>query len=157
MQAHALRRLEERVDTISGKQLYQFISRVSEEPRLISYKGSNLLRFNYYNNPLGYFVCEIVDDIVVVKTFLFISQDGTPEGDALSKKLSIERGGKQHLNLTKLSHFSFSDIREDATMLSILKKCKLDHLCVNFQKPREALTESALYIRDTLQLDSVGC
>ncbi len=155
-QAHALRRLEERLDTLPKRGLPNRIILISEDPRLILYKGTYLLRYNIYNTALGYFICEFIDDIVVAKTFLFISQDGTPEGDALSKKLSIERGGKQHLNLTKLSHFSCSDIREDATMLSILKECKLDHLCVNFKKPRKALTESALYIRDTLQLGSVG-
>jgi len=156
LQAHALRRLEERVDTLPKRLLPTRIILLSEKAKLIFYKGTYLLRYNIYNIALGYFICEFIDDIVVAKTFLFISQGGTPEGDALSQKLSIERGGKQYLNLTKLSHFTGSDIRDDPTLLPILKECKLDHLCRDFKKPSEGLTESALYIRDMLQLDSVG-
>ncbi len=153
IQAHAIRRMEERLKPITAKEFLRYIiMRKDLEPELIPYKGSYLLPFSYcYIVPVGYFVCEIIEDICVIKTFLFISQDGTPEGDQLSQKLDIKRVGKSHLKLAMLNHFIESDIREDERLTSILEECELKHLIEDFRSP-EKLKESAKYIHDTLQL-----
>jgi len=129
IQSHALIRLNERLDTISNYLLFPnlFISCV--KTKTIPLKKNNaLILFDYFNYTLGYFVAEIVNDAVVLKTFLFVTSSGTPQGDLLDKELNTGKLEKNFLKIDRLSTFVNSDIMQDERVRSIFKKAGLDYL-----------------------------
>lgn len=155
MQGHSLRRLEERLDTMPNRMVRSYLTRSLLGRELQIHKKRLLLPFHLESVLLGYFVCELISDICVLKTFLFISQDGTPEGDALTDLLQIKKFEKRHLKLEKLSHFTESDIRGDEVLVTLLKECGLGHLLTELRSVNDAPTENATYLRTVLQLENV--
>jgi hypothetical protein len=48
-----------------------------------------------WRQKLGYFVFKALDDMYVAITFLFLTMDGTPEGQKLWEKLRLTKKNKQ--------------------------------------------------------------
>lgn len=113
VQSHALHRLEERLDCTErdSQQYNMYIS--LQEPEVV--KGRNgkwLIKYRLKGFHLGYLVADIVDGILVVCTFLFITMDSTPEGQALQKALGLAAVDKKYLAIDRLSTFLISDIAD---------------------------------------------
>lgn len=87
IQRHALRRLSERIGIVSGL-LHQALTdcfKKDEQIRFLHKGNTSLVEFTIYNQKLGYLVCMVHEEMVVIRTFLFITNDGTPEGKKLSE------------------------------------------------------------------------
>ena len=84
---------------------------------------------------LGYLVVERLDDAVLVKTFLFLTMNGTPEGDALYNKLKLRKPDKQSLELDRIQTFLFSDVQFDTELVNILGECGCGHLFRILKEP----------------------
>ncbi len=84
------------------------------------------LKLNGYK--LGYFPLTVVNDKVIARTFLFLTMDDTPEGDALRARLALERADKKYLGLDDLTTFTHSDVREDPLLVEVLTECGCGHL-----------------------------
>jgi hypothetical protein len=113
VQSHALHRLEERLDCTprNQQQLHLYVS--LQEPKVVKGPtGKWLIRFYFSNFHLGYLVTDIVDGILLIRTFLFITMDSTPEGYALQQALGLAAVDKKYLSIDRLSTFFISDIRE---------------------------------------------
>ncbi len=113
VQSHALHRLEERLDCTprNQQQLHLYVS--LQEPEVVKGPtGKWLIRFYFNSFHLGYFLADIVDGILLLRTFLFITMDSTPEGYALQQALGLAAVDKKYLSIDRLSTFFISDIRE---------------------------------------------
>ena len=113
VQSHALHRLEERLDCTprNQQQLHLYVS--LQEPEVVKGPtGKWLIRFYFNSFHLGYFLADIVDGILLLRTFLFITMDSTPEGYALQQVLGLAAVDKKYLSIDRLSTFFISDIRE---------------------------------------------
>lgn len=77
---------------------------------------------------IGYLVAQLVDDAVLIETFLFLTMDGTPEGDLLKAKLKLRRSDKQQLELDRIGTFLLSDIQSDSELVELLSECGCGHL-----------------------------
>ncbi len=111
VQSHALIRLSERMDSMipSLAQHNMFLS--FEEPRVFYDSYHNLLiEYRIYGIKAGYFRVDIVDGIAVVRTFLFLTQSGTPEGNLLWKNTGLQKLDTKFLALDRLSSFMTSDV-----------------------------------------------
>jgi hypothetical protein len=53
---------------------------------------------------IGYFVFDITDRMVIVKTFLLCTQNGTWEGNRLNKEYNLSKYSKQYFELDKVVH-----------------------------------------------------
>ena len=115
VQAHALQRLKERIDVIANSYL-QFYLYLSMQDLVVvrNDSGQQLIEFRYADKKLGYFAFDLLGKNLIIRTFLFITMDGTPEGDALREKLGIEAEDKKYLSIDKLSTFVISDIKRNA-------------------------------------------
>lgn len=105
IQGHAIEALVKRVDSIRLPILRHYLIRSVEKCELHYYKGKYLLDFMYNKTKVGYFVCSFVSGCIVLRTFLFITHDGTPEGELLNKELELNKNTKDYLGMSKLSSY----------------------------------------------------
>ncbi|WPP49977.1 hypothetical protein [Catalinimonas niigatensis] len=111
IQPHALHRMDERLDCIDAylQHFYLYLSLL--EPKVVENQmGLKLIEYIYQDKKLGYLLADVVDGIVVVRTFLFITMDRTPEGQALQQTIGLEAVDKKYLAIDRLSTFILSDI-----------------------------------------------
>ena len=117
IQSHALKRLEERLDCFTLKDINTFLFTSFYSPKIIKdYKGQILIEIYIFQYKVGYFTAEIVDGAILVKTFLFLTNDGTPEGEKLQELAGLSREGKKYFKIDTLSTFINSDIEKDDTL-----------------------------------------
>lgn len=151
IQGHALERLEQRLDSLNNRYSLNLIPIAVEHCELIEFNGLLLAPYVIRGDCLGYFVCEIVNDYCLFKTFLFITHDKTPEGEILNKRLDLNRYDKSYLRLDRLSHFTHSDLKEDRELCEIIDQCGLSHL-FNLKVSLKDLkkSENAEYLHSSL-------
>lgn len=161
---HALRRMEERLD-INAAFSHILLALDVDYQMVREYRGKLLIpifepndeivyREPHKRNRLGYLIGTICDDVVLIRTFLFIAQDFTPEGDKLSQLLELKLIDKGYLNLDRLECFTRSNLRDDETLRPIFKACRLDHLfSVQDKPPLPEFSENAEFVREMLQLN----
>lgn len=113
VQAHALHRMTERLQGTDNptRQFYLFLS-LSKPEVVQNQQGQWLIAYYYQGYKLGYFVADFVDNILVIRTFLFVTMDRTPEGNALQESIGLEAVDKKYLAIDRFSTFLISDIAE---------------------------------------------
>lgn len=158
IQAHALKRIEERTHVALKYVTDMLLNQV--DFRDVRTYGGNLLIPVYANRSLrskiGYLLGNIKDEKLLLNTFLFISQDGTPEGDKLNELLKINKIEKQYLEMDRVEHFINSTLKDDKELYPLFEACQLTHLFrLTFPngKKRES-THNADFIKDMLQLEN---
>ncbi len=164
IQGHALKRMEERID-VSKYVVQDLLTFDTEYSMVREYRGRLLIpvfepnradtyREAHLGNRIGYLIGTICEDVVLIRTFLFLAQDFTPEGDKLSQLLELKMIDKSYLKLDRLEHFTRSDLRKDETLRPIFKAARLDHLFdVEDAGVLPELTGSAEFIREMLELN----
>ena len=111
IQNHALNRLYERLDGILKNAVYFWLIRslLKKDIR----KGNNnnyLIAYYIEERKLGYLVADIRDAHILIHTFLFITNEGTPEGNLLMANTGLGKLDISYLKINKLSTFINSDI-----------------------------------------------
>jgi hypothetical protein len=71
----------------------------------------------------GYFIAQIVENVIVVRGFLLITMGGTPEGDLLQAALKLQPGDLQRYQLDRWSTYYCSDIPRDRDLVDLLTCC----------------------------------
>lgn len=156
IQKHALERISERINTPMKYVTNLLFTQVSYRD-VRTYKD-NLLIPVYANSTMvykiGYLLGNVRDKRLLIDTFLFISQDGTPEGDKLNELLEINKVEKSYLELDRVEHFVSSTLKEDEELAPLFEACNLSHLFkLYFGKKREE-TKNAEFIKEMLQIDN---
>lgn len=110
-QAHSLNRFFERVDCIDQRSLILTMHVSFKEAKIIKAPDKKLLlEYRFEAVKLGYFRIDIIDGIIVIRTFLFLTNNGTPEGEMLEKMTGMQKLDKKYLTIDKLSTFIASDL-----------------------------------------------
>lgn len=111
IQQHALDRLMERIDCFNQGIIFynMYLSLVLPH---IAYDNFNRLqiKLRFNETKAGYFRADIIDGIILLRTFLFVTNNGTPEGVMLEKKTGLKKLDKKYLSIDKLSTFMDSDL-----------------------------------------------
>jgi hypothetical protein len=113
VQNHLIHRLEEKLDCIP-----LFISEFSfyfslKNPKFIYFRGKLLAEYIIDSTiKLGYVLLEFLDGILLAKTFLLLSNNGTPEGDKLSEISGMKKFDHKYWAIDKLSTFHNSDLKD---------------------------------------------
>jgi hypothetical protein len=137
VQSHALRRLFDRFGRSLSRESVESLLHLSlwaslDAPVFHSYRQDDrafLIEFKFLSTRVGYLLAEVVDDKhVLIRTFLFLTMDGTPEGTILWQKLRLSRHDKQYLGLDTIDAFAATDLRTDAHLVSLLGQCNCAHL-----------------------------
>lgn len=111
IQSHALNRLAERLDGVEpGVLHFGIFSSISEPKVCKSRSGFLMFEYEIFGNKVGYLLGEVVDEMIVIKTFLFLTNAGTPEADKLKAATGLMKEDIMYLDIDKLSTFVYSDI-----------------------------------------------
>jgi hypothetical protein len=141
---HALRNLRERVTIAQENGVVEDCIWASlQSPEVVRREGEDefLVEYRLFEQKLGYFVFKALDDMYVAKTFLFLTMDGTPEGQKLWEKLRLTKKDKQYTGLDRLSTFVLSDMKDDPELVAVFEECGCAHL---FNITEEELTDRQL-------------
>lgn len=120
IQRHALQRLDERLGLQANNvHAHLFFSLYEQPINYVLGNGCTLIEFNMYEYKVGYLLTTFHDDKLVIRSFLFLTNDGTPEGRKLRQLTGLAKYDKKYLGIDKLSTFTAYKIHEDEE-LSIL-------------------------------------
>lgn len=130
VQTHAIRNLYERLSMPSDFSLpIDWLYHSLRTPEF--YKGKEdtpLVEYRFLGQKVGYLPVAMVDGKAVVRTFLFLTMAGTPEGEKLHRRLHVSRNGVETMHLDSLGSFLLSDLSADGDLVRILSSCGCGHL-----------------------------
>ncbi len=141
IQSHALIRLKERLDCMEDQFiLFTLYQSLKYSPKLCYDKHKHMmLEYRIVDEKLGYLPIEITDGKIVIKTFLFVTNNVTPEGMMLEKYTGFQKEEEKYLSIDKLSTFVNSDIGENIELQKFLRKSGCQSLIDLHQKHKEVL------------------
>ncbi|MFO0956724.1 MAG: hypothetical protein U0800_04555 [Isosphaeraceae bacterium] len=127
---HAVARFDERLPIECGSySLHNLIPASLREPRLLPGRdGTWLVAVEPNAGRLGYLVAQILPDYVLIKTFLFLTMQGTPESGRLKARLGVYRADAERFELDRCKTWIDSDITHDPLIKRALSDCGCGHL-----------------------------
>ena len=143
MQQHALNRLMERIDCFwAGIVQYNMFCSLLD-PKIAYDSNKNLLiEYYIFNTKAGYFRADIVDGIILLRTFLFVTNNGTPEGQLLEKNTGLQKMDKMYLSIDKLSTFMNSDLDKNDEVQRLFKNSGCQCLIDLYNNMKPLLTKT---------------
>ena len=159
-QDHLLESLQKRIDITPGM-MHIIMYLIFNDPKIPHhFKGNEtLVSFPLADEKVGYLVVRLHQDKLFIHTFLFLTNDGTPEGDKLNKLLEIklDKNDKSHLQIDTLPAFNayafeqneqLFNLFKDAGCASLFKLSNIQEFTLNHIKEKDP--ESILqYLADT--------
>jgi hypothetical protein len=127
VQSHALQRLRERL-CFEPSALTDWVWQSLRKPRLLPQRGGWLVEFRVAQWHLGYLCAEEVEGKILVTTFLFLTNAGTPEGRRLRERTKFRTDQISWLNMDHLSYFLQSDVQNDPDLRALFTECGCGHL-----------------------------
>ena len=112
-----------------------------------------LVDFCLGKNKVGYFVGRLVANEVLIQTFLFLTMDGTPEGENLRQRLHLLRADKSYLGLDDIGTYGATDLKSDPELVHLLSECGCAHLFKLTPISGHLTTGYAAAVRKHLRLD----
>lgn len=104
IQDHALRRMEERLYAM-GAFSRNFILTITfpQLSSIESYKGYLVIPIELGEVCVAYLFCHVIEEMLVIRSFLFITHSATPEGDSLKAFTGIHRSDISYWKIDRLS------------------------------------------------------
>ena len=129
IQRHALSRIYERLDCIDPSILLPTIYSAIHHPSVIIINHKRvLLTVMLANAKVGYFLASVEKNALLIRTFLFITASGTPEGNSLRKTTKLQKLDIKHLALDKLSSFVTNRVVTNPQIRMIFEKVGYGYL-----------------------------
>ncbi|MRX46935.1 hypothetical protein [Pedobacter puniceum] len=122
IQQHALLRMAERLSMQNGLILFTISLFFNGKPNAIHTKSGHLITFDYNEKKLGYLVVDLIDHKIIIKTFLFLTNDGTPEGEKLASITKLKKLDKKFLDLDTLKGISKLAIKEHSELYKLFSE-----------------------------------
>ena len=111
IQSHALRRMAERLKGIEERTQHFFLFAALQNAEVVkSTTGKWLMPYRFQEHKLGYLLVDVIEGMVIVRTFLFVTMDSTPEGKALQESIGLAAVDKKYLAIDRFDTFVVSDI-----------------------------------------------
>jgi hypothetical protein len=151
VQAHALNRCEERLKPLKRPKIQvAMYDAFDKNPEFsIGPDGARFVAFRYNQVKIGYLVVDIVDRMVIVKTFLLCTQNGTWEGNRLNKEYNLSKYIKKYFELDTLYTYIKTDVYKDEELKQIFSNCGCDGLfSVWNNEKQDALTFDKEYAKN---------
>ena len=111
--------------------------------------GRYLIEYRIGESKIGYMVGEYIAGAILLKTFLFITNNGTPEGRKLYELYGLGKLDKKYLMLDKLSSYIRSDIGNNEKLRGLLEQTGCAGL-LNIEEDVQILAEGR---RENCHLD----
>ncbi|GHT57471.1 hypothetical protein FACS18945_1850 [Bacteroidia bacterium] len=138
IQLHAFYRLMERICCQITPVVYVTLIKSIENPKvLFTPKGDILIEHNISGIKIGYFYANLIEGKLFIRTFLFITHYGTPEGEKLKELTGLQKNDQKYLALDNLFALANSDILENEAVCDIFRKAGLQSILELCQQVRE--------------------
>ena len=85
--------------------------------------GGYWIEYRFCDLKLGYLIAEVIGGVVLVRTFLLITMQGTPEGSKFARRLRLRRPDIEYLGLDRLGNLVTTDLTLDADTADLLRDC----------------------------------
>jgi hypothetical protein len=121
-QQHAAARLIERLSIQGGILLYILEGLFHDQTDDFYLVDGNLLPLSVLGKKLGYLAVDLVDGKLIIRTFLFLTNDGTPEGRKLAELTKLKKLDKQYLGIDTLTGFRSLNIADDPILNRLFKE-----------------------------------
>ena len=156
IQVHAIDRIKERIGDYFMNTCYIdiFTAILSNKPSRAD-DGGFLFPYLCAQKRLGYLKANQIGDKIIIRTFLFLTNNGTPEGKKLAALVGVQKEDKKYLGIDKLSTFINSDIETNETLKEIFTRAGCSSLfeMKKHQKEKPAHTiQCANYLSQYLGL-----
>jgi hypothetical protein len=128
---HAINRLYQRMPIGPRPHILHIMLRESlQRARIVPSDRENevLVEAGVPGRIVGYFVVAVTPDFAFVKTFLFLTMQGTPEARKLREKARLNKTDIMLFKLDNLYTLGYSDLGEDADLRAVLGACGCGHL-----------------------------
>lgn len=129
IQKHAVDRLKERLGDNLHKISFFLITSAIINCEVYPDEGDGILISCKFNSlKVGYLKACIIGDKLLIRTFLFLTNNSTPEGNKLESLLGIQKEDKKYLGIDKLNLFIHSDIEQNENLKTIFSQAGCSHL-----------------------------
>jgi hypothetical protein len=134
---HAIKRLHERLPLYDYNWvLHQLMVESLDRPVFLRQDVDEyLVETRMGRRRVGYFVAKILPHSVLIKTFLFLTMNGTPEGNALRSKIGLSRDKIEEYKLDNFFTLIGSDIVDDPFWSRMMHECGCGHLITMIGAP----------------------
>jgi len=124
IQNHALHRLYERLDNIQEQELQMGVFFSAIHLRIMKRHGNKYFIEYYLSDTykVGYLVAKMIDNKLIIQTFLLLTQSETPEERKLRALTGFEREDIVFLNLDKISSFFDSSLYKDTSLVTLFEE-----------------------------------
>lgn len=157
IQSHALLRLAERLDCFTTGLLHLNLYHSLKDAKVFyDNHGNILIEYRFFDTKAGYLRLDIVNEAIVIRTFLFITNNGTPEGQLLEKNTGLQKLDKKYLAIDKLSTFMSSDIGNNQEVRKIFESASCHCLLELYEKVNVISTKHPEQSISKLLLDYLG-
>jgi hypothetical protein len=156
LQMHALDRARERLAPLRNTSIGQLLVDACIEPEIVYSNNFYQMTVRLDGCKVGYLLFTLCEGMLVGRTFLFLTQSGCPEGQAINERFGIGKYEKEYLKIDRLAIFLQSDILYDKSIAAMLTACGCADL-VKLQKHVVPEKNYAAHLRKTLCLDEYGC
>ncbi len=157
IQSHALLRLSERVDCFMTGLIHFHMYHSLADPKVCYDTHKNILvEYTFFGIKVGYFRVDIINGMVIIRTFLFLTNSSTPEGQLLEKNTGLQKLDKKYLALDKLSTFMNSDIGKNEKVREIFASSGCQCLLDLFEKMSPLVTKKNDKLVADLMLKYIG-
>ena len=131
VQSHALQQLRSRLDVYryadwAQHWMYESLNNPTIADQMPD--GDLLVAMTIADRRVGYLVVTPLPDLLVVRTFLFLTMRGTPEGKMLERRLRLTRDEIAYLRLHELSQYTRTDLKDDPDLRPLLSACGCEQL-----------------------------
>ncbi len=129
IQIHAINRLMERLGAKIPAQAIGPLSEIIDNFEIIPL-GNKKFLIPYCLDGLkcGYLLADFIDACIFIRTFLFLTNNGTPEGKKLEEQTRLMKEDKQYLQIDNLSGLLQSDLLTDKMTQSIFENAGCESL-----------------------------
>ena len=134
IQMHALQRLIERIDCLHPAFIISGVYSSLREIKVINDKNKFIIELKVFGVKVGYLSAVMLDGKLVIRTFLFLTYNGTPEGKRLEEFIGLQKLDTQYLKMDKLSSFMSSKLNSNEDLRLLLKKADCLHLLELYDK-----------------------
>ncbi len=156
-QSHVLTRLHERLDCIN-ENIYQYglFSAMHNFHACRDDTGRLLVEYRLLKMKVGYLVVEPHGTMLIIRTFLFLTNSSTPEGKKLRSLYGLQRRDTDYLAIDKLSAFMSEDLYQTKELHPILQVIGCENLSQMFASMKNILTKTETQHTGTLLAQYLG-
>ncbi|MDR1372651.1 MAG: hypothetical protein LBJ17_05950 [Dysgonamonadaceae bacterium] len=138
IQNHALDRLSERSSCPFPHWIRAYLVDAFMNPVITKMTENKfLIEYRMVGIKIGYLLATLVDGDLLIRTFLFITHNGTPEGKNLEKATGLKKEDKKYLLMDNIRTLANSDIDQNPEMQKIFLQAGLGSLLELCRRVRE--------------------